>query len=926
MLPSVKLVMFNVNSANNFQHDFHCLVRLAPHVVLPDYLGHAFDSIESVVEPQRVTTALCSFAVSLRALCLHEPSKQHVIPLLNTLLPTISSNDLNKSWIALLAFSFAFTMIPIVDCSHLLHQPGKKKKDLERVWRSTAQFKDMVAVFVDKLMGLIEVSAMEDTGNLNSVNHKNRNSKNLKASSIPDYLAEGSIYMSFDSLVRNSSDDIRDMILDKVFRYVTTTTLEVKIAGKTMGDALSNLSNIYTEKTLKKFLPYLLRECSMLLDEETESGESSGELLWNITMFRSILRGRGDHFLPYLDDIQDLLEKALKFHNSRQLITIVVKAISDLLHLLMKIKSSDCQSCQVPYTDKTFDFTSTWGIGMEIEEIKINWYVPGENEYAAMLKIIERFGLSSMSKLNQFVADKNMCKEEFHVQLKVLRAITKTAGHIMPMLGRDSPVKVAKYTGHEVDESVRVPIVNLDLKTGLSCDAELLKTFRAQAAETVKTVYDYQSQNMADDVKSAEMICLLMEDILTYKGYDNHKMKKEHTKYKSVKQLLDDRLLGKKKQLRMVVIHRLLLQQQYRQHAQLFTPYTEEHHRYTQCLVDMSLSNYTAVRKTAQYCLKKCLSVMLNSRWFFIPQITKYLEPNKDISHEQLKGAIFCLSLPRITGYFAPQPMLLCDVMPAVCRAQHSEKDSIINSIEHLTDYVIEEYRTCSFNTVVSDDAVRYAEQIAGKMPDNLIQSGHEIAKLKDDLNRKSFNSCVERLLEILKSEQTTWRFLDLTVDIVRTLIQRDMAFSEDLVRTFVHFLTHDSIGLRMISFRVVGYIIYLQRRVYRDTFLDPASFPEDGPGAPVGERPSNLWMQYRSDSLPVTEELYNSCVFIDKPHMGYNKWSKQVKVCIEIDNEIDNTERYSPIDAIIVSWSVVHFSFLFNLGISHSLSFLFII
>ena len=133
MLPSVKLVMFNVlYSSNGLQHDFHCLVRLAPHIVLPDFTDHAYQSIESVVEPQRVTTALCSFAVSLRAMCLHEPSRQHVIPLLQTLLPTISSNDLNKSWIALLAFSFAFTMIPVVDCSHLVDLPGKKRKDVKK--------------------------------------------------------------------------------------------------------------------------------------------------------------------------------------------------------------------------------------------------------------------------------------------------------------------------------------------------------------------------------------------------------------------------------------------------------------------------------------------------------------------------------------------------------------------------------------------------------------------------------------------------------------------------------------------------------------------------------------------------------------------------------------------------------------------------
>ena len=901
MLPGVKLSMFNGNSSN-FQHDYQCLVRLSPHVVLPLYLDHAFESIESIIEPQRVTTALCSFAVSLRAICLHEPSKQHVIPLLNSLLPTISSNDLTKSWIALLAFSFAFSMIPVVDCSHLLDQPGKRKKDLERVWRTTAQFKDMVAVFVDKLMNLIEVSAMEDTGNLNTINHKARNTKNFKnVNSIPDYLAEGSIYMSFDSLIRNSSDDIRDMILDKVFRYVTTTTLEVKIAGKTMGDALSNLSNTYTEKTLKKFMPYLIRECNSLLNEENDSGVSSAELLWHLTMLRSVLRGRGDCFLPYLGEVQDLLERCLKFPNSRQLVSIAVKAVSDMLYLLLKLKTLDFQSCQQSYNDKTFDFTSVWGVGVASDDIKLEWYVPGEKEYAAVNQIVERFGVSAMNKLNQYVTEKNTNKEEFQVLLRVLRAVQKTAGHIMPMFGSDSPLKVPKYGGHEVDETVRVPIDNLKIKIGVECTSEVLRTFRITAAETVKTVYDYLIKNAADDVKSFEIICCLFEDIMTHKGYDGTKMKKEHTKYKSVKHMLDDKLSGKKKQLRMVVIHRIYLQQQYRQHAQLYTPYTEQHHKYTQCLVEMALSHYTVVRKQAQHCLKKCLTVMLNSRWFFIPQVVKYLEPGDDITHEQLKGAIFSLCIPRISNYFAPQPLLYCDVFPAICKAQHSEKDSIINAIEQLADYIIDEYRTCTFNTTASVEATSLAEKLSGKLSDKLIHEGHAIAKLKDNLNQKSYNLTVERLLEILQSESTTWRFLDLTGDILRTIIQRDTIFSGSFVKTFLDFLTHDSIGMRMISFRVVSKIIYLQRRIYKETHLDPSSFPEDGLGPPVGERPSNLWLQYRESDIPDTEEKYKACVFVDKPHIGFNRWAKNVKVCIEIDYGLDKGERYSEIDKLVV-------------------------
>ena len=45
--------------------------------------------------------------------------------------------------------------------------------------------------------------------------------------------------------------------------------------------------------------------------------------------------------------------------------------------------------------------------------------------------------------------------------------------------------------------------------------------------------------------------------------------------------------------------------------------------------------------------------------------------------------------------------------------------------------------------------------------------------------------------------------------------------------------------------------------------------------------------------------------IIAPKPHIGYNKWAKSVTVCIELDEELDNTERYSPIDTLIVNWYV---------------------
>jgi len=55
-------------------------------------------------------------------------------------------------------------------------------------------------------------------------------------------------------------------------------------------------------------------------------------------------------------------------------------------------------------------------------------------------------------------------------------------------------------------------------------------------------------------------------------------------------------------------------------------------------------------------------------------------------------------------------------VIPAICKAQHSEKDSIINAIEHLIDYLMEEYKTITFSTNLPAATVTLAEQLGGPL------------------------------------------------------------------------------------------------------------------------------------------------------------------------------------------------------------------
>eukprot|EP00116_Pleurobrachia_bachei_P000720 sb/3460982/ len=886
MLPCVRLTMFLNN--NNFQQDYQCLVVLSPGIILPDYTERAFDSIESVVEHQRVETAITSFLVTVRSMCLHEPSKEHIVPLLQSLLTTITSNDLQKSWIALLGFSFAFSMIPVVDCSHLLSLPGKRSKETERVWRSTGQFKDLVAEYLDRLLLLIEVSAMEDTGSSNSLTHKAKSQFRSQSNMATDNAAEGSIYMSFDALVKNSSDDIRDMILDKIFRFTTTTTLEVKIAGKTFGDAISCLSYMYPEKTLKKFLPYLIRESNYLLNEEEDKGDTGSELLWNVTMMAALLRGRGDAYHPYLEDLMSIFERMLQFRNSTQLISVAVTGIRTLLCMLLRPRPLEQRSCEVDYNDKNFDFTSTWGRGIDSSTLNLKWYVPGEKEYGAVVAILERFGVRAINNLAGYVRDNETEKTKFQIDLRVLRMMLK-AGRLMPMLGNDLTPLAPIYTEHQPDwkEGDRVKFDNIFYKCGLEFDHELLRSFRLRAAECVQGVYEYLCANLADDTKSFEEICGLFHDLLSFRGHNTQKVNKEYTRPGSTP-----------------------------------SQYTELHSKFAKSLLKMCVSNYTVVRKTAQHHLKKCLPAILHSRWFVIPELINYLKPDEGVTHEQLKGAIYTLSHQRIVSYIAAHSHLYSQVMPVICRAQHSEKDSILDAIEHFVDYFIEDYRSHNFSTVATPSTLELAIQLnSGRISAESIAVGNTIADEKDAMRKTGYYKCLDELISILRDDKTTWRFQENTAMVIKTLLHRDMEMSEVFVKTMLEYILHDSIGVRSLAMKVVQKIVYMQRREYKvyfdrivengvltqpfpqDTFVDPSTFPDDGDGPKAGDRPSNAWLQYRENDLPDTEEKYRNCIFVDKPHWGYNQWPKQLKVCIEIDEHVGEEGRMSPIDKIIVSY-----------------------
>ena len=75
-----------------------------------------------------------------------------------------------------------------------------------------------------------------------------------------------------------------------------------------------------------------------------------------------------------------------------------------------------------------------------------------------------------------------------------------------------------------------------------------------------------------------------------------------------------------------------------------------------------------------------------------------------------------------------------------ICRAQHSEKDSILDAIEHFVDYFIEDYRSHNFSTEATPSTHELAIQLnSGRISAESIAVGHTIADVKDAMRKTGY-------------------------------------------------------------------------------------------------------------------------------------------------------------------------------------------
>uniref|UniRef100_A0A3Q1IES1 Uncharacterized protein n=1 Tax=Anabas testudineus TaxID=64144 RepID=A0A3Q1IES1_ANATE len=341
-------------------------------------------------------------------------------------------------------------------------------------------------------------------------------------------------------------------------------------------------------------------------------------------------------------------------------------------------------------------------------------------------------------------------------------------------------------------------------------------------------------EHSEDDTKSLFVIIKIISDLMFFRGTHKKEFDSRWKSFTLVKKSMENRLHGKKQHIRALLIDRVLLQ-----------------HEVESIYVCTSACLYMCVR----LCLCTCVSLQVRSRaqnvlttalgtYSFsyrdiIPRVLQLLSPQHATGKQlQFKGALYCL----LSVHSGACPAIMRDwdcvgeVWPALVRCGLSpsmtlEKPSIGQLLDDITDRIHRQHDTIGIYFAVSE---RY---------------------------------------------------------LLSLLLREDHPLPPDAVLYFTQSLIHDSISIRKVAISAMAGILKQLKRPRQKVAVKPSEISgiEDPEGMCVGDRAGNQWLQYVSNSLPVSQEQWDSQQYVEKTHWGYYSWPREMMIYAASEKPTDD-------------------------------------
>lgn len=293
------------------------------------------------------------------------------------------------------------------------------------------------------------------------------------------------------------------------------------------------------------------------------------------------------------------------------------------------------------------------------------------------------------------------------------------------------------------------------------------------------------------------------------------------------------------------------------------------------------------VRILAQGKLFSAVSYFPYSYTVLTPHIIEILRLNSTEHHEKFKGALNVLLGPRTTPIIARHDWkFIRDVWPLVVKSMPSEKPSIVNLMNSLSDAMHRYFPTIAIKLSIPNNCLKAAydwgntENLTFDDFKEVIDSAEERLKLKSEEKERTYREVVNLLLEACLEGNLHWLYFSMALGCIRDLVHYDVIYDRNVVRFFLKALVNDSLAVRKIALKVALFILLQNKPKFKKVKIDPLSFSNsNGKKRIPGCRPDNEWLMYNSKTVPRNAKEWDELRYVHDQYSGFYDWPKEMKV-----------------------------------------------
>ncbi|KAF3853762.1 hypothetical protein F7725_014450 [Dissostichus mawsoni] len=497
-------------------------------------------------------------------------------------------------------------------------------------------------------------------------------------------------------------------------------------------------------------------------------------------------------------------------------------------------------------------------------------------------------------------------REELLLSLAIVQHCLLGAGSMLPLLdGQHLHTDTKKRIFLQVTIGslhfvlLSVPsMVNLGeikLHIGINYD-DSRENYRKSICQTMRLLLHHILEHTEDDTKSLFVIIKIISDLMFFQGTHKKEFDSRWKSFTLVKKSMENRLHGKKQNIRALLIDRVLLQHEMRKLVVEGSVYKVVHQELLCDLLLLSTSTYSQVRSRAQHVLISAVGTFSFAYRDLIPRILQLLSPQHTTGTQQqfkvqqthtqntyklVSG--LCLNLTLTLCVFQGALYCMLCMQSGNCLASARDWDCVGEVWPALVRCGLSPSMTLGKSSIACVEIANHIAQSAN--PTSCLEAP-SLEELNEGLQRqlirnvvgaRKYEKLVNDLLDCLEDSNLPWKFEHMATDLLSLQLREDHPLPPDAVHYFTQGLTHDSISIRKMAVAAMAGILKQLKRPRIKVALKPSDIRSRG--CVCGGSGGKCWLQYDSKNLPLSEEQWDSQQYVEKTHWGYYSWPREMMI-----------------------------------------------